>query len=146
MIAQQLEQALNCMSPFIKKTGIRITELEPGAGVLELSFNQDNLNHLGTFHAGAIFGLGETAGGVALLSRENLAAYKMVAKSAKIAYRKPIAKLATASASLSEEAAGELARKVEEAGRATIVLDILIRNENGEDAAEMSVEYHLRKV
>ncbi len=51
--------------PFCKHLGIQQSSRE--GGILELSLSPDMVNHLGTFHAGAIFTLAEACSGEFLI-------------------------------------------------------------------------------
>ena len=53
--------------PFARHAGVEITEIADGFAVAQLVQSQPLSNHLGSVHAGAIFTLGETASGAAMV-------------------------------------------------------------------------------
>ncbi len=64
----KLEQMLTAMVPFIGTTGLTIDAITPGAATATLPSRPEVHNHLGTAHAGAVYTLGESASGGAVLS------------------------------------------------------------------------------
>jgi uncharacterized protein (TIGR00369 family) len=54
--------------PFAKRSGMRVLEVEKGNVSMVLEEDQANLNAFGLVHAGAICGLVETAGGMAIFN------------------------------------------------------------------------------
>lgn len=64
----KLEQMLTAMIPFIGTVGITIDHIGKGTAVASLPARPQVNNHLGTAHAGAVYTLGESASGGAVLS------------------------------------------------------------------------------
>jgi uncharacterized protein (TIGR00369 family) len=76
--------------PFAKHAGVEIIEIADGFAVAQLIQAEQLSNHLGSVHAGAIFTLGETASGAAMIGAfaQMATMIRPVATSAKISYLK----------------------------------------------------------
>lgn len=145
MEPKQAEDMLHSMIPFVKAIDVKVECAEPGGVRLALEKNAIVKNHLDTIHAGAIFSLAETTGGLAVLSHPALMKFEILAKGGRISYKRPIASKATATTDFSVDAAAAFAADVERDGKADRTLDIAILNEKQELAVEVSMDYHLRK-
>lgn len=55
------------MVPFATHAGVLVDSIGPGTGTASLQHEKQTSNHIGTMHAGALFTLGETASGAAML-------------------------------------------------------------------------------
>jgi uncharacterized protein (TIGR00369 family) len=82
----QLAQAV----PFARHAGVEITEIADGFAVAQLTQSEPLSNHLGSVHAGAIFTLGETASGAAMIGAfaQIATMIRPIATSANISYLK----------------------------------------------------------
>jgi uncharacterized protein (TIGR00369 family) len=87
---QSLRAQLTEAVPFARHAGVEIIEIADGFATAQLTQAQQLSNHLGSIHAGAIFTLGETASGAAMIGAfaEMAAMIRPVATSAKISYLK----------------------------------------------------------
>lgn len=102
-------------------------------------------NHLGTAHAGALYTLGEAASGVAVLRAmpELAAAPLLVAKTATIDYQKPARGAVTGSGVLRDTADAIRARLAAD-GKATIPVDVTLRDAGGVEVVTMTVTWYAR--
>ena len=133
--------------PYAKKTGVRLEDADD-AGVVRLALPPDptNLNHVATYHAGAIFTFGETAAGAAVLVAFDLSEYRLLAKGARIEYKRRITETLTCELSVPKDIVEEAKRVAEAEGRATFPVAMQMVNVDGEVAAEMTVDYHIKKL
>jgi acyl-coenzyme A thioesterase PaaI-like protein len=82
------------MVPFVGTVGIEASKpavADDGAVALQLTRSAEILNHLSTFHAGALFTLGETVGGYAIVARLGpalVSGYSLIAAGGRIDYGK----------------------------------------------------------
>ena len=85
-----LRTQLAAAIPFARHAGVEIMEISDGAAVARLVQSEPLSNHLGSVHAGAIFTLGETASGAAMVGAFAEVATQMrpLATSANISYLK----------------------------------------------------------
>ncbi len=131
--------------PFAHGADLSIVHSEPGHAVVRIPHVTGNLNHVGTIHAAALVLVGETAGGLALLSHPRLSPYLLLAKGLAIRYRRPAPAACNAHARVSEEEVEQAVAAVEAAGKVDLPLRIEVRSDEGELLAELTVDYHLRK-
>lgn len=137
-----LEEAV----PFLKRIGFVIKSLGEDGVRLELPWRNDNANHVGTAHAGVIFTVGETAGGALVSTAFDLGRYVLVVRGAKISYRRPVKGLLTCTGKLDPEAVKAASERAQRDGKTTMPIRLELFNEKDELAAEMELEYHLRRI
>ncbi len=68
MPTPDLRQMLTEIVPFVRTVGLTIDEIGRGTATATLPARPEVNNHLGTAHAGAVYTLGESASGGAVLS------------------------------------------------------------------------------
>ncbi len=132
--------------PFLRKVPVEVDEITPQRVRLRFRHDPANNNYIGTTHAGAIFTFGETCAGVAAGAAFDLTRLRMVARRAEIEYRKAVTGELTSVVEIPGGTATAVMEAVEREGRATLPVKVTMRNSMGETAAEMTVEYHFRKV
>ena len=112
--------------PFVKKVGIKKTKNNE----LELAFSTDTHNHLETMHASAQFTLAETASGEFLqtLFPDLVGKVIPVLRDATVKFKKPAIKNVIAYPSISEEAREKFNTQFSKKGRASISVDVEIRD------------------
>ena len=110
--------------PFVKKAGV----IRSTKGVLELPFNQTNLNHLHTIHASAQFTLAETASGEALqtIFPELVGKVVPVLRDSQVKFKKPATKTVSAHPMVSDEAISKFREQFNKKGRSSITVDVEI--------------------
>lgn len=131
--------------PFAHRADLEIVHAEPGHVVVRIANEPKVQNHVGMVHAAALVLVGETAGGLAILNEERLAAYMLLAKGLNIRYRKPGLTAVSASARITDAQVAATVQAVETVGKCDLPLAIELRNEAGEVVAELTVDYHLRQ-
>ncbi|WP_119422392.1 PaaI family thioesterase [Desertibaculum subflavum] len=132
--------------PFAGLAGVELTELGPGRATARLVQRPDLCNHLGTFHAGALFTLGETASGGAMTGAfaEQILSVRPVAAEARITYAKAARGTLTATATATE--APELLKaRLDAEGKVLFDVTVDIADEQGQLVAGMTVAWHVRK-
>ena len=112
--------------PFVKKVGITKTNNNE----LELAYCADNHNHLKTIHASAQFTLAETASGDFLqtLFPELVGKVIPVLRDASVKFKNPAIKNVIAYPSISNEAREKFDTQFSKKGRASISVDVEIRD------------------
>src|SRR5215470_4766305 len=78
--------------PFARVLGVHVTTIEPERAEAALAFTPERLNHVGTMHAVAQFGLGELASGglvVAAFSDLRQDGYMPIVASVAVNYLRP---------------------------------------------------------
>jgi acyl-coenzyme A thioesterase PaaI-like protein len=143
---EALLSGLNGAIPFNKHLGLEYVEVGPGRGVVRLPDDAALHNHVGSQHAGGLFGAGEAASGGAFLGAfaEQMGRVTPLAKSASIAYRKLARGPITATATLSGDTAGLIAT-LDSEGRVEFPVDVEMTDAAGVVVATMTVEWHVRR-
>ena len=112
--------------PFVKRVGITQTS----NGELKLPFTDETHNHLATMHASAQFTLAETASGEFLqtLFPELVGKVIPVLRDANVKFKKPAVKDIIAYPSISDESREKFNTQFLKKGRASITVDVDIKN------------------
>ena len=141
-----MRSALDGAIPFNKHVGLRVVEVGPGRGVVELPDKPELQNHVGSQHAGGLFAAGEAASGGAFMGAfvEHLAGVTPLAKGASISYTKLARGPVTATGTLSEDV-DSLLGKLESDGRVEFPIEVSMSDGDGNVVAEMTVQWHVRK-
>jgi acyl-coenzyme A thioesterase PaaI-like protein len=136
--------------PFARTLGISFVEVAPdGVGgfrvVAELPDSDAHHNHVGGPHAGAIFSLGETTSGAAVMAAfgDQLGRAVPLAVRGEIAYRKLAMGPVRATARLTRTRA-EVVAELDAGGRPEFSVEVAITRADGAVSAEMLVVWTLR--
>lgn len=115
---------------------------------LELSFNDNLKNHIGTFHASAQFALAEACSGLALQTRfsDVSGAVLPVLRKTETKFKKPASSQIKATASIAAEAEEKFTLQFEKRGRATIAVLVDITDENGTVTMSGTYEWFVQKL
>ena len=127
--------------PFPKSIGVADAE----GGALALPDADSLKNHVGTMHAGALFTLGESASGVAMMRTlaPALGGAMPLAKSATIAYQKPARGRIRATATVVEPA-DTIAARLAKDGKTTFDIAVKLEDDAGVEVAAMTVNWYVR--
>lgn len=132
--------------PFNRVLGVRVEAVEPERVSVSLPESPDRLNHVGTVHAAAQFGLGEATAGVMVIAAFNdlqAAGYAPLAVSAQIAYRKPARGDLRGEATLSAEEQARVRNAIAGGERPRFTVPVRLFDREGVMTTEMSVEWAL---
>jgi acyl-coenzyme A thioesterase PaaI-like protein len=149
MDVQALADAMIETVPFARTLGVRFVAVDPeGDGVravVEMPDAPGLHNHVGGPHAGALFALGETASGAAVMAAfgDQLARAVPLAVRAEIGYRKLAMGTVRATARLSGAAARVVA-ELDAGGRPEFAVPVELSTVDGVVTAEMLVVWTLR--
>ena len=132
--------------PFNRHVGLRVVEVGPGRGVVELPDKAELQNHVGSQHAGGLFAAGEAASGGAFMGAfvEHLGSITPLARSASIDYKKLARGPITATGTLSEDVESLLGT-LESDGKVQFPISVSLADGEGNVVAEMTVQWHVRK-
>lgn len=131
--------------PFLQKVRVVVDEAGQGRATLRFPYDRANDNYLGTAHAGAIFTFGETCAGVAAGTAFDLQRLRMVARRAEITYRRPVTGELRGVAVVDRQTVGSAEAALARGGKATFTVAVGMENAAGEEVAEMTVDYDLRR-
>ena len=132
--------------PFAGFLGIEFDEVSPDVAVLRLADDPAKHNHIGTLHAGALFSLAETASGLVMTAAfaDKLADIRPLAASASVTYAKIARGDVTATAHIDGGAEAQRAT-LDAEGVVRFPVTVELRDESGEVAATVIVDWHLRR-
>jgi uncharacterized protein (TIGR00369 family) len=132
--------------PFAGFLGVEYDAVSPDEVVLRLADDPAKHNHIGTLHAGALFALAESASGLVVIAAvgDRLAGVTPLAARAEITYQRVARGDVTATARIRGPVAEALAA-LEAEGRVRFPVDVELRDESGEVAATVVVDWHLRR-
>jgi len=130
--------------PFVKKVGITKNKNNN----LELAFTPDSYNHLETMHASAQFTLAETASGECLqiFFPELVGKVIPVLRDATVKFRKPAVKTIIALPSISEEAIEKFNAQFSKKGRASICVNVDIKDTEDTLTCTASYNWFVQKI
>lgn len=133
--------------PYNKTLGLVIEAIGDGHARVRLPVDPRLFNHIGTPHAGALFGLAEAASGGAVLGAfaAELARVTPLAREATIRYRKVAKGEITAVATLTDDKAAVLAALPAADKGVNLDVRVVLTDGSGEETTEMTVRWFLKK-
>lgn len=131
--------------PYVAHMGIEVTEMSEGAATAVLPDRPELHNHVGSQHAGALFGVAETASGAAFVGAfaARMGEVTPLARSAEIAYVKVARGAVEAKAKLGVPAAEALAT-LDEDGRVDFSVEVEMTDGEGDTVATATVDWNVR--
>jgi uncharacterized protein (TIGR00369 family) len=131
--------------PYIAHIGIEVTEMSEGAATAVLPDRPELHNHVGSQHAGALFGVAETASGAAFVGAfaARMGDVTPLARSAEISYLKVARGPIEAKAKLGMPAAEALA-KLDADGRVDFSVVVEMTDAEGAVVATATVDWNVR--
>lgn len=141
-VAAGLSQAI----PFNVHLGLQTVEVGPDSGVVRLPDGAHLHNHVGSQHAGALFGAGEAASGAAFVGAfmSIMGEITPLAESAEISYRALAKGEITATARFGEDRDALLAQ-LDADGRVRFPVSVEMTDVDGTLVAEMTVNWYVRR-
>jgi uncharacterized protein (TIGR00369 family) len=131
--------------PYISHMGIEVTEMSEGAATAVLPDRPELHNHVGSQHAGALFGVAETASGAAFVGAFaiRMGDVTPLARSAEIAYVKVARGPVEAKARLTTPADEALAT-LDQDGRVDFSVEVEMTDGDGDVVATATVDWNVR--
>ncbi|MBS1890532.1 MAG: DUF4442 domain-containing protein [Actinobacteria bacterium] len=131
--------------PYISHMGIEVTEMSEGAATAVLPDRADLHNHVGSQHAGALFGVAETASGAAFVGAfaVRMGDLTPLARNAEISYVKVARGVVEAKAKLGVPAEEALA-KLDQDGRIDFSVEVEMTDAEGDVVATATVDWNVR--
>lgn len=128
---------------FVKRTGLKAEVLEAGHVRLRMPL-KGNQNHIHNMYAGALFTVAELPGGVLMMTSFDARRFYPIVKEAGLRFLRPAASDVTVDARLSEDEIQRIGEEATTNGKADFVLDLQLKDENGDVVAESHAVYQLR--
>src|ERR1700744_6718319 len=131
--------------PYIAHMGIEVTSMSEGEARAVLPDRPELHNHVGSQHAGALFGVAETASGAAFVGAfgARMGDVTPLARSAEISYLKVARGPIEAKAKLGMPAAEALA-KLDADGRVDFSVEVELADAEGAVVATATVDWNVR--
>jgi uncharacterized protein (TIGR00369 family) len=131
--------------PYIGHMGIEVTEMSEGAATAILPDRPELHNHVGSQHAGALFGVAETVSGAAFVGAfaVRMGDVTPLARSAEISYVKVARGRIEAKATLGVPAADALAA-LDADGRVDFSVEVELTDTDGDVVATATVDWNVR--
>ena len=136
-----LEKAIK----IIEKMGIRIVDFKRGFVKIMLP-REPNVNHIGTVYAGSLFSLADYAGGVLFFASFDHKKYFPIVKEVTINFKKPATTDVTVEAAMDPELIEQLKKTADEGGKADWVMNLELKDEQGNICCLVSGNFQMRKV
>jgi uncharacterized protein (TIGR00369 family) len=131
--------------PYISHMGIEVTEMSEGEATAVLPDRPELHNHVGSQHAGALFGVAETASGAAFVGAFaiRMGDVTPLARSAEIAYVKVARGAVEAKAKLGVPAEEALVT-LDKEGRVDFSVEVEMTDGEGDTVATATVDWNVR--
>jgi uncharacterized protein (TIGR00369 family) len=140
-----IAKSMGTAVPYIGHMGIEVTAMEEGAATALLPDRPELHNHVGSQHAGALFGVAETASGAAFVGAfaARMGDVTPLARSAQISYLKVARGPIEAKATLGTPAADALAA-LDADGRVDFSVTVEMTDAGGTEVATATVDWNVR--
>ena len=143
--AEELEKALYEVLPLVKALNVRVEEARPGHIKVSMSQSPIVVNHFGAFHAGALYTFAETVAGAVVKASFDWANTTLITKRGEIRYRRMVTRKAVSEASFARADVERIKSEVEEKGKTEFPYCVIVKNQDGEDACEVTFDFYVRK-
>jgi uncharacterized protein (TIGR00369 family) len=140
-----IAKSMGTAVPYIGHMGIEVTAMEEGAATALLPDRPELHNHVGSQHAGALFGVAETASGAAFVGgfAARMGDLTPLARSAQISYLKVARGPIEAKAKLGTPVADALAA-LDADGRVDFSVTVEMTDAAGTEVATATVDWNVR--
>jgi uncharacterized protein (TIGR00369 family) len=140
-----IAKSMGTAVPYIGHMGIEVGDMSEGAATATLPDRPELHNHVGSQHAGALFGVAETASGAAFVGAfaARMGEVTPLARSAQIAYLKVARGQIEAQAKLAVPAAEALAT-LDADGRVDFSVEVEMTDADGNLVATATVDWNVR--
>jgi acyl-coenzyme A thioesterase PaaI-like protein len=143
---ENIRQLFGTMVPFVSKVGIEIDEAAPNH--IKLRFPKDitNTNHVGSYHAGALFTFAETCAAAGLAMALDLSRYRLLVKQGEITYKRGVFDEITCTVNITPEQVAEVTSVVDAEGRGIFPVTVEFIDVDDQVAVEATMSFHLKKL
>jgi uncharacterized protein (TIGR00369 family) len=141
----QVAKGMAIAVPYIAHMGIEVTSMSEGEATAVLPDRPELLNHVGSQHAGALFGVAETSSGAAFVGAfaARMGDVTPLARSAEIAYSKVARGPIEAKAQMTMPAAEALAT-LDAEGRVDFSVEVEMTDAEGATVATATVNWNVK--
>lgn len=129
--------------PFVRNTGVRVVELEPGRVVARMPI-KGNVNHIGTMYAGALFTLAEFPGGPLMLATYGITRFIPIVTDLRMEFVKVAKSDVTVELAMSADEIARVEAETLAHGQAEFTLHGELRRSDGALVARSTALYQMR--
>jgi len=142
---ETLVRVVEGMCPFAQRTHLRLEQIDEARGEVTVVMGDDpaNLNAFGLVHAGAICGLAETAGGMAIMRYLDPGEVLVLNTVFNVRYLHPPRGELRCTARVVKEEARALLEEFERKGRADKAMDLKVFDSSGTMVAQAQATFRL---
>lgn len=140
-----IQELLDTQIPLIKAMGIKIEHFEEGEVETTMPFVPENLNHVGTIYAGALFSHAEVTAGVTLFSKYSPMEFMLLIKRVEIDYLKKATENVIGKAALPTDVIEQAEKDFAEKGKTAQMFPVELFCGDLK-VAEAKVTFYLRKI
>ncbi len=128
---------------FVRRTGLKIVELEPGRVVCEMPL-KGNTNHIGTMYAGALFTLAEFPGGALFVATFDWRRFVPIVTDVKLQFIRPVRTSLRFEMALDADEISRIEKALQTEGRAGFVFAGELTAPDGTVVARSQASYQIR--
>lgn len=140
---EKINQMTTGTIPLARHCGAELIELERGRVKMRIPF-EGNQNHIGIMYAGSLFTIAELPGGSLFYSAFDVTKCYPIVTEMTIKFLKPAKTAVTVEARISDEEIERVNREVAEKGKSVYILELELKDENGEVVAVTTGRYQAR--
>lgn len=129
--------------PFIRRTGVRVTELERGRVIACMPL-KGNVNHIGTMYAGALFTLAEFPGGPLMLATYGMTRFIPIVTDLRMEFLKVAKGPVTIELRMEPDEIERVEAETLATGKAEFTLHGELKNTEGDVIARSTALYQMR--
>lgn len=130
--------------PWVKESGLKLLDAEDNY-IRAMMPREKHVNHVGFAFAGTHFSIMECVGAAIVAVSYPGETWIPIIKSVNIEYKKPLATDIYCEISLPEEKARELIEPLKESGKGEWVIDMEVKNDQGEVCSVAKWTFYLKK-
>ena len=142
---ESVQATIHQLIPLTKALGIRVDEARSGYVRLSMPANELIMNHIGSMHSVALYGLAEIAAGSLLLASLDFSRFNIINISGRIQNHRKGIDLATAEVSLSDQELSEIVHKLESGEKVDQRVRVVVKDGEGNELCESEFEMLLRE-
>jgi len=127
--------------------GLQVTEMADGRGTVVLPFRDDLVNHVGTVHAVALFGIADACSGAALFAGFDAldGSVSPIARGGEISYRRPATGAITGRAEVTPEQLATIQAELAADGVSRPDVEVTMTNAADQVVARATFHWHIKR-
>ena len=145
-VSGSVQAAMHQMVPLTKALGIAVDKADAGRVVVSMPKSEIVLNHVGVFHASALFALAESATAALFAASFDLSEIQMITRSSGIEYRRVVSDTAICRARIEDDELARLRAALDENGKVDFDQIVRVIDVEDESLCEATFAIRLKKI